>query len=204
MTVRAGWVFPVFIGVAQALATPAVCAERAIDPMGDPTGDSAIDSTGDSAGDSTGDSAREATEESAGGTASHRFHWSATIGWFGALSGPLGHGPAAHIELLPGGAFGRFGIGLYYRGDRTVRHGAYLAGLVYEAGAARPKLVMTLHAAVGYDAAHDLPIVGGGWRISLAVSGPIVVSTNLTGQLFLDGVNSRLGIGVGLTAGLAL
>lgn len=131
------------------------------------------------------------------------WHVGATLGWFGAVSGPLRHGPAAQLELLPGGRLGRIGFGLYYRGDRRFQRGSLLAGAVYEAGAARPGLVMTLHAAAGYDAAHSLPVVGVGWRILLGVAGPLVVSSNLTAQLFLDGVQSRLGIAFGLTFGVA-
>ena len=135
--------------------------------------------------------------------ARHGFHWSATLGWFGALSGPLRHGPAAHLETLPGGIFGRFGFGVYYRGDELSGRGLVLAGAVYEAASARPGLVMTLHAAAGYDTAHAVPVLGTGWRIQLGVAGPFVASSNLTGQFFLDGVATRLGIALGVTLGFA-
>ena len=148
-----------------------------------------------------GDAAHEPGAEPGAEPAS--FHWTATIGWFGAISGPLVHGPSAQVELLPGGAFGRFGVGLYYRGDEQVRRGLVLLGAVYEAGASRPGLVMSLHAAAGYDAANALPVVGTGLRIQLGVSGPLILSSNLTMQLFLDGLDTRLGMALGLTAGLA-
>lgn len=137
------------------------------------------------------------------GAARRGVHASATAGWYAALTGPLSHGPAAELEIHPGGFFGRLGAGLYYRGDERIRGGAVALGLAYEVGAARPKLTMGLHVDVGYDLTDDLPLVGAGVRSWLGVVGPLVVSGNATAHVFLDGIDSRLGLALTLSAGLA-
>lgn len=137
------------------------------------------------------------------GSSTRDWHGTVTLGWYGAISGPLRYGPAAQLEVFPGSVLGRFGFGLYYRGDEGGQPGSVLVGAVYEAGASRPGLVMSLHLAAGYDAAHDLPVAGAGWRVQLGIKGPFAVAGNLTSQLYLDGVDTRLGIALGATAGLA-
>lgn len=131
------------------------------------------------------------------------FHFSATAGWYGALTGPSPHGPAAELEILPGGIFGHLGAGAYYRGHERLERGLVALGLVYEVGAARPRLTMSLHADVGYDLASELPVVGAGVRSCLGVTGPLVVSSDLTAHMFLDGIDSRLGFALTLSAGFA-
>lgn len=131
------------------------------------------------------------------------FHISATIGWFGALTGPLPHGPAADLEVHPGGAFGPFGLGFYYRGPERVGHGSFILGLAYDAAAARPRLQLGLHADIGYDTFLSQPLVGAGLRAQLGGIGPLVVAGDMSARLYLAGIDSRLAFAFTLTAGVA-
>jgi hypothetical protein len=132
------------------------------------------------------------------------FHISATIGWFAALTGPLPHGPAADLEIHPGGAFGRFGLGCYYRGlERLDGRGSFILGLAYDAGAARPRLQLGLHADIGYDTALSRPLIGTGLRSQFGGIGPLVVAGDLSARLYLDGIDSRLAFAFTLSAGVA-
>ncbi len=132
-----------------------------------------------------------------------RVHWGASLGWFGALTGPLAHGPAAEVEIFPGGRLGDFGVGVSYRGDKVLGPGLMTVGVVYQAGASRPTLVMSMRADIGYDTASRRPVAGAGVRIQLAVSGPLSLASNVGGHLFLDGIDTRLGITMALTMGLS-
>lgn len=137
-------------------------------------------------------------------TSENRLHWSASIGWFGAISGPLAHGPSADVEIFPGGRFDSFGVGMYYRGDEFIGNtGIFALGLCYEAGASRPRLVMSLHTVIGYDTTNEHPVFGAGLRTQLGVSGPFIVASNMSGYLFLDGTDTRLGIALMLSMGLS-
>ncbi len=130
-------------------------------------------------------------------------HGTLTVGWLLAATGPLGVGGAADVEFFPGGPFGRYGAGIYYRGDLSGQEGMITAGLTFEAGATRPKLVMSLHIAAGatYGPAH--PALGGGVRAQLGVWGPLVVAGSATSHLVIDGVDSRLALAITLTAGMS-
>src|SRR4051812_47098383 len=58
----------------------------------------------------------------------------------------------------------RFGALLAWRGFDGDHDGILDAGLIYEAGAARPRLVLDLHADLGYDLDQRAPMAGGGIR----------------------------------------
>lgn len=71
--------------------------------------------------------------------------------------------------------------------------GLVTAGLVYEAGAARPRLVLDLVAEVGADLDQEAPLVGGGIRNTLTVVGPLGVVLHTAAYLVIDGIDdSRL------------
>ncbi len=142
------------------------------------------------------------------GPAPRPLHWVAATGGFIPFTGPGTFGPAIECELYPGGRLGRLGAGFYYRGygyyDRgkmTVEGGMVALGIAYEAAASRPTLTLGLHGEFGYDYANSLPVVGGGLRSQLIVAGPFALAANLTGHLFLDGIDTSLGIALTLTAG---
>lgn len=71
--------------------------------------------------------------------------------------------------------------------------GLVTAGLVYEAGAARPRLVLDLVAEVGADLDQRAPLVGGGLRNTLAIAGPLGVVLHTAAYVVIDGLeDSRL------------
>jgi hypothetical protein len=71
--------------------------------------------------------------------------------------------------------------------------GLLTGGLVYEAGAARPRLVLDLTLEAGADLDQEAPLVGGGIRNTLTIYGPLGVVGHLGAYLVIDGVDdSRL------------
>src|SRR5882724_4222357 len=70
----------------------------------------------------------------------------------------------------------RFGALVAWRGFDQNRHGLVMAGLVYEGGAARPRLVVDLHADLGADLDLHAPMAGGGLRTVLTVIGPLALA----------------------------
>jgi hypothetical protein len=83
----------------------------------------------------------------------------------------------------------RYGALLALRGVAQHHHGLLMAGLIYEAAAARPTLVLDLHADAGADLDHRAPLVGGGLRATLGLLGPIGVALDTGGYLVIDGVD---------------
>lgn len=92
----------------------------------------------------------------------------------------------------------RFGALVAWRGFDRGRRGIACAGLVYEAGAARPRLVLDLHGDVGVDLDHRAPMLGGGIRTTITIIGPLGVALDGGGYLVVEGVaNTRLVIATG-------
>lgn len=97
-----------------------------------------------------------------------RSRYGAIVGWRAFDAGSLGDGD--HLGLVT-------------------------AGLVYEAGAARPRLVLDLVVEVGADLDQRAPLVGGGLRNTLAIIGPLGVVLHTAAYVVIDGVaDSRLHI----------
>lgn len=69
----------------------------------------------------------------------------------------------------------RYGVLLAWRGWDDAHRGLVMAGLVYEGGAARPRLVLDLHADAGVDLDARRPVAGGGIRTTIAIAGPLGV-----------------------------
>jgi hypothetical protein len=87
----------------------------------------------------------------------------------------------------------RYGVALAWRAFDQDRRGLVTAGLVYEGAAARPRLVIDLHADVGADLDRPAPLAGGGVRATLTIIGPLGVAFDLATYLVLDGIDdSRL------------
>lgn len=89
----------------------------------------------------------------------------------------------------------RYGVVAGWRAfDPTAdRHGLVTAGLVYEGGAARPRLVLDLIVELGYDLDQQAPLAGGGIRSTLTLFGPLGVALSTNAYVVLDGVDdSRL------------
>jgi hypothetical protein len=125
-------------------------------------------------------------------------HGSAGIGTSFLLTGALGDRNRfeAELDLEPRS---RFGALVALRGFDDHHKGLACVGLVYEAGAARPRIVLDLHADVGADLDEHAPLAGGGIRTTITIAGPLGVALDTGGYLVIDGVDkTRLVIASGL------
>jgi hypothetical protein len=82
----------------------------------------------------------------------------------------------------------RFGGHIAWRGFDDKHRGLLLGGIVYEAGAARPRLVVDLHGDVGADLDAKAPVVGGGVRTTLTLWKVIGLALDGGSYLVIDGV----------------
>lgn len=129
-------------------------------------------------------------------------HGSFSAGGALLLTGDDGSRQRAELELDVEPQ-SRFGAVVAWRGFDQNRHGLVTAGLIYEGGAARPRLVLDLHADLGVDLDLHAPAVGGGIRTVLTLIGPLALALDTGAYLVIDGVDhSRLQIqsGLGLAA----
>ncbi len=92
----------------------------------------------------------------------------------------------AAAQLSPGT---RLGAGLAWRGVAADHRGQVMAGVVYEGAAARPRLVLDLHASIGVDLDARAPLAGGGVRSTLTVIGPLGLVLDGGAYLVLDGID---------------
>jgi hypothetical protein len=90
------------------------------------------------------------------------------------------------VDLKPRSRFGGL---LAWRAFDADHDGMLMAGLVYEAGAARPRLVVDLHADAGADLGQNAPLVGGGARTTLTLWKVIGVALDGGAYLVIDGVD---------------
>jgi hypothetical protein len=89
------------------------------------------------------------------------------------------------VDIKPGS---RFGGHLAWRAFDGEHDGLLLGGVVFEAGAARPTLVLDLHADVGADLDQRAPVVGGGLRTTLTVWKQLGLAFDGGGYLVVDGL----------------
>jgi hypothetical protein len=134
------------------------------------------------------------------------WHGALGLGGFAALTGPGDLGPSAVVELSPGGAFGRYGARVEARGLGGTGSDGYddylmTGGLIFEAAAARPRLVLSLHAELGaYAIAGDHgAAAGAGITTQLTVVGPLAIGLDTTATLFVRGVDSELALASALS-----
>jgi hypothetical protein len=117
-----------------------------------------------------------------------RVHGSAGAG--GALIGTGDRGDRARLDAAVDVKLrGRFGALAAWRAFDDRHRGLATAGLVFEAGAARPRLVLDLHADLGADLDAGAPLAGGGIRTTLAIAGPLGVVLDSGAYLVLDGLD---------------
>lgn len=117
-----------------------------------------------------------------------RFHGS--VGAGGALLLTGADGDHARLEIAADGKLGgRYGALLAWRGLDDGRRGLATAGLVFEAGAARPRLVLDLHVDLGADLDARAPLAGGGVRTTLGIAGPLGVIFDSGAYLVIDGLD---------------
>jgi hypothetical protein len=99
------------------------------------------------------------------------------------------------VDVEPGSRFGGL---VALRGFDPDHRGLLCAGLVYEAGAARPRLVLDLHGDAGADLDQRAPLVGGGIRTTITIVGPLGIALDTGGYLVIDGVDhTRLVLATG-------
>ena len=119
--------------------------------------------------------------------ADRRLHGSAGAGGSLLLTGGRGDRGRfdAAIDVKLGGRFGV--LAAWHAFDGTHR-GLVGAGLVFEAAAARPRLVLDLYAELGADLDAAAPLAGGGLRTTLAIAGPLGLVFDSGAHLVIDGI----------------
>lgn len=119
-------------------------------------------------------------------------HGSASVG--GSLLGTgEGDGSRLRADVEIDVETSRYGGLLALRAFDKDHEGLLCGGLVYEGAAARPRLVLALHADVGVDLDARAPLVGGGIRATLFVVGPLALAYDGGAYVVIDGVDrSRL------------
>ncbi len=131
---------------------------------------------------------------------SRSMHYGVGVGGYAAITGPASWGPAVEMELSPAGAFGRSGARIELRGFEGWDAGLLTAGLTYEVGASRPRLVLALHAEAGTTYGEEFcPAAGAGSQLQFFLAGPLAVGVDATATLIYDGVDSALALGTSLT-----
>jgi hypothetical protein len=134
------------------------------------------------------------------GHADRPWHGSLGIGGTLWLTGEAGDRGRLELELDVEPA-SRFGALLALRGLDADHRGLACGGVIYEAGAARPRLVLDLHGDAGVDLDRHAPLLGGGIRTTIAVLGPFGLAFDGGAYLVIDGVDAtRLVIATGLAA----
>ena len=124
-------------------------------------------------------------------------HGSAGIGGSVLATGDLGDRGRLdfEVDVEPHSQYGAL---LALRGFDENHHGLVCAGLVYEPGAARPTLVIDLHADLGADLDQHAPLAGGCLRTTLGIAGPVGIALDSGGYLVIDGVErTRLVLSLG-------
>jgi hypothetical protein len=84
----------------------------------------------------------------------------------------------------------RYGFVVAWRAFDDDHHGLVTGGLNFEAGAARPRLVIDLHVDVGVDLDERAPLAGGGIRTTLGIVGPTALVFDGGGYLVIDGLHN--------------
>jgi hypothetical protein len=122
-------------------------------------------------------------------------HLLVQAGGYASLGGPASWGTTFAMDLLPGSFAGRYGLRAEWRGyKQKVSEGTAIAGLIFEAGAARPQLALKLLAEVGLTNIREgkrRPLAGGGLEASMWVWGPIGVSVVTDAHIIVDGAQTR-------------
>jgi len=124
-------------------------------------------------------------------------HGSFSAGGTFLLAGDDGDRQRAELSLDVE-PYSRFGAVVAWRGFDRGHAGLVTAGLAYEGGAARPRLVLDLHGDLGVDLDQHAPVIGGGVRTLLVVIGPLGLALDSGAYLVIDGVDhTRLALAAG-------
>ena len=96
----------------------------------------------------------------------------------------------AEFDLEPWTRLGPF---IALRAFDDHHRGLLSAGVIYEAAAARPRLVLDLYGDAGADLDASRPLIGAGIRTTITIIGPLAVGLDTGLHLVIDGVDhSRL------------
>jgi hypothetical protein len=128
--------------------------------------------------------------------------WHGSVGVGGTLLVTGADGDSGRGELeLDVEPKSRFGALVAWRGFDRGKRGIVAGGLVYEAAAARPRLVLDLHVDVGADLDLPAPMLGGGARTIVALVGPVGVALDTGVYVVIDGIaHTRVQLATGLAA----
>lgn len=97
----------------------------------------------------------------------------------------------------------RYGVLLAARAFDEARKGLVLGGVIFEAAAARPRLVLDLHASLGIDLESRAPAGGGGVRTTLTIYKLLGIAFDLGAYLVVDGFDETR-LQIQSTTGLVL
>lgn len=116
------------------------------------------------------------------------FHGSIGVGGALLLTGERGDRQRAEIafDVKPRS---RFGVIAAWRAFDEDHDGLVTAGILYEGAAARPRLVLDLHAELGFDLDARAPLAGGGIRSTLTIIGPLGIALDSGAYLVIDGID---------------
>lgn len=116
------------------------------------------------------------------------WHGSVAAGGSLLLTGDRGDATRADlaVDLKPRSRFGGL---LAWRAFDADHRGLLTAGILFEAAAARPRLILDLHASLGADLDNKRPLAGGGLRTTLTIIAPLALQLDTGGMLVLDGVS---------------
>jgi hypothetical protein len=119
--------------------------------------------------------------------------WHGSAGGGGSFLVTGSEGDRARFELaVDVEPHGRYGAIVAWRGfDEDGHRGMALAGLVYEAAAARPLLVIDLHGDAGIDLDATAPVAGGGLRTVLTAYKTVGVALDTGGYLVIQGIDNN-------------
>ncbi|MEO8705041.1 MAG: hypothetical protein ABI867_33620 [Kofleriaceae bacterium] len=116
--------------------------------------------------------------------------WHGSVGAGGVLVLTGEHGDRQRAEVAIDLEFGsRFGVVAAWRAFDEDHDGLVTAGIVFEAAASRPRLVLALHGDAGIDLDARAPLIGGGLRTTLTIIGPLGVAFDTGAYLVLDGID---------------
>lgn len=94
----------------------------------------------------------------------------------------------------------RWGALVAWRAFDDKHSGIVDAGVIYEAGAARPRLVVDFHGDAGFDLDQKAPMLGGGLRTVIEIYGAFGIALDTGGYLVIDGVDTtRFQIATGIS-----
>lgn len=143
-----------------------------------------------------------------GGAHARPLHGSLTAGGSAIATGSDGDRLRTEVSLdvKP---WSRYGVILGWRGADASslgdgdHDGFVTGGVVFEAAASRPRLVLDLVGEAGWDLDQEAPLVGAGIRTTIGIYGPIGVGLSAGLYVIVDGGDTRVQLQGNALFGLA-